>query len=78
MVPVPPPLAAYVGKYVYDEVDGTRFLNHPQVHAAIEAAVPTGDVRDILYTRDAVVTPIMKMGKKFFIHVVLSQRMVVM
>ena len=50
MVSATPPLAVYAGKYVYDEVDGTCFLNHPQVRAAIEAAVPTGDVRDILYT----------------------------
>lgn len=64
MVSATPPLAAYVGKYVYDEVDGTRFLSHPQVRAAVEAAVPAGDVRDILYTEVAVATPIIKVGKK--------------
>ena len=41
------PLSAYVGKYVYEEIDGTGFLHHPQVRAAIEAAVPAGEARDI-------------------------------
>ena len=58
------PLSGYVGKYVYEEIDGTGFLHHPQVRTAIEAAVPAGEARDILYTEDAVVTPIIKVGDK--------------
>lgn len=59
-----PSLSAYVGKYVYDEIDGAGFLHHPQVRAAIEAAVPIGEVRDVLYTKDAVVSQIIKVGDK--------------
>ncbi len=40
-----PDLAAYVGKYPFDVVNGHRFLDHPAVEAAIAAAVPDAKMR---------------------------------
>ncbi|MBO9519548.1 MAG: hypothetical protein J7493_15915 [Porphyrobacter sp.] len=57
-----PPLSAYVGKYNFDKVQGVRFLDHPLVRAAINAAVPPGEVRDQMYVTRATFSPIIKVG----------------
>lgn len=57
-----PPLSAYVGKYTFDKVQGVRFLDHPLVRAAIDAAAPPGEVRDQMYVTRATFSPIVKVG----------------
>lgn len=45
-----PSLAAYVGKYPFDTVNGHKFLDNPAVKAAIAAAVPDAKQRDFIYS----------------------------
>ncbi|MGH6617026.1 hypothetical protein [Sphingomonas sp.] len=59
-------LAAYAGKYPYDKVKGVSFLDHPKVRAAIEMAVPVGDIRDIVLSGEGVTVPIVKTQGRLF------------
>ncbi|QNQ07890.1 hypothetical protein [Sphingomonas alpina] len=61
-----PDLAGYAGKYPYDKVKGVSFLGHPQVRAAIEAAVPAGDIRDDVLAGKGVTVPILKTQGRLF------------
>lgn len=63
-----PDLGVYIGKYVFDKVEGIGFLEHPLVRAAIEAAAPQGPVRDQIYVTDAVTTPIIKVGQRLYVR----------
>lgn len=45
----PPAPSAYAGKSVSDKVGGYSFLDNPKVRAAIDAAVPAGEIRDLIY-----------------------------
>lgn len=48
-------LGAYADKYPYDKVKGLAFYNQPKVRAAIEAAVPPGEIRDRIFSKESVV-----------------------
>lgn len=45
-------LLPYVGKYPFDVVNGHRFLDHPVVKAAVDAAVPDAKMRARVHTVD--------------------------
>lgn len=51
-------LSRYVGKYPFDPVAGTRFVDEPAVRAAVALVVPDAEVRDIVLSRDATANPI--------------------
>ena len=61
--PVPPPapaaLAAYVGRYPVDAVNGVTFLAQPQVRAAVAAAVPDdAEIRNLVFEGAGPTAPI--------------------
>ena len=53
-------LAAYVDHYPFDEVEGVTFLQHPQVRAAVAAAVPDAAIREWMFERVGPTTPIVR------------------
>lgn len=56
-------LAAYVGKYPFDVVNGHRFLDHPAVKAAIAAAVPDAKQRaTIAFADNSLGLPIVRVA----------------
>lgn len=52
------PLAIYVGKQPFEPVDGTAFLDHERVKAAVEVAVRNEDPRLWVFRREATRRPI--------------------
>jgi len=63
--PAPMPSAApaadllrYVGRYPFDPVAGTRFVDDPAVRQAVARAVPDAKVRDTVLGRDATANPV--------------------
>ena len=59
-------LSAYVGHFPSDAVNGVTFLANPQVRAAVEAAVPAGEVRGWVLRADVTSSPIvMREGRLF-------------
>jgi hypothetical protein len=60
------PLSAYVGKTTYDPVDGTAFVDRPEVRAAVDALVPDAAARRWILSRDTTQSPIaMQSGKLY-------------
>ena len=60
----PVDLAAYVGKYPFDKVGGTSFLDAPAVRRAVAATVPDKAVRDWIFEKAGPQSPIvLKDGK---------------
>lgn len=53
-----PDLAAYVGKYPFDKVDGVAFNDHPRVKAGIAATVKDARVRTAITTTPGPSAPI--------------------
>ncbi|MBO9695302.1 MAG: hypothetical protein J7499_03805 [Sphingopyxis sp.] len=53
-----PDLAAYVGKYPFDKVDGVAFEDHPLVKAGIAATVTDAHVRTAITTTAGPAAPI--------------------
>lgn len=51
-------LSRYVGKYPFDLVAGTRFVDEPAVRAAVARVVPDANVRDTVLSRDATANPV--------------------
>lgn len=51
-------LSRYVGKYPFDLVAGTRFVDEPAVRAAVARVVPDAGVRDTVLSRDATANPV--------------------
>ena len=64
MAPPPVDLGAYVGKYPFDKVDGTSFLDTPAVRRAVAATVPDKAVRAWIFEKAGPQSPIvLKDGK---------------
>ena len=55
-----PDLAAYVGKYPFDKIDGVAFDDHPLVKAGIAATVTDARVRAAIATTAGPASPIGK------------------
>ncbi|SEL12598.1 hypothetical protein SAMN05216382_1545 [Sphingomonas palmae] len=53
-----PDLSRYVGKYPFDLVAGTRFVDEPAVRAAVARVVPDAGVRDTVLSRDGTANPV--------------------
>ena len=51
-------LSRYVGKYPFDLVAGTRFVDEPAVRSAVAKVLPDAGVRDIVLSRDATANPV--------------------
>jgi hypothetical protein len=49
-VPARADLSRFAGKYPFDPVDGKRFQDLPEVHAAIDAAVRDPGIREWIFT----------------------------
>ena len=59
-----PALAAYVGKYPFDKVDGVAFSDHPRVKAGIAATVTDARVRTAITSTPGPAAPIESIGGK--------------
>ncbi len=59
------PLAKYVGRYPFDEVDGVRFSDHPLVRRAVEAAVADANLRGKVLGEGTAVPIAMRDGRIF-------------
>ena len=53
-------LSRYVGRYPFDLVAGTRFVDEPAVRAAVARVVPDMGVRDTVLSRDATANPVVE------------------
>ena len=62
------PLTAYVGKYPRDAVDGVSFFDRTDVANVLIETVPDGALRDLIIGREAVQTPIFRLGSRIAAH----------
>ena len=57
------PLEAYIGKYPWEKVNGTAFIENPDVRAAVIKAAPSATVSDAVLGED-MISPILKVGDR--------------
>ena len=53
-------LSRYLGRYPFDLVAGTRFVDEPAVRAAVARVVPDMSVRDMVLSREATANPVVE------------------
>ncbi|RMQ47771.1 hypothetical protein ALQ04_04089 [Pseudomonas cichorii] len=59
----PGSLEAYIGKYPWEKVNGTAFIEDPRVQAAVARAAPTDTIREAVLGED-MISPILKVGNR--------------
>ena len=62
------PLTAYVGRYPRDAVGGVSFFDRTEVANALVDAAPDDRLRDLMVGREAVQTPIFRLGSRVAAH----------
>lgn len=62
------PLTAYVGKHPRDAVEGVSFFDRTEVANALVDTVPDAGLRGLIIGREAVQTPIFRLGSRVAAH----------